>query len=604
MRQWSLMRPKTTYPKVKISHVLHYMGKALYPDRWLAVGVVLLFLVASITEVFVPLIFKKFFDTLSTSTPGETGAAILVALIIQVLMLRAFRWASRNVALFGLQKIEPDTMARIREMSFEYMTGHSFAFFSNNFTGSLIQRVSRFARSFERLADAVVFHFIPLAVTITGAIIVTSFLQPLLAIIIAVWVVVFFTLNYIFALWRVKYNIELAAADSKTTGMLADLMSNQSAITLFTSLPIEAKRFSQVSTQQATITKKTWNVNSSFDAVQAAVIFIAEFFILYFSIGFWEAGVLTIGTFVLVQVYVIQLSSQLWDFGRIIRTVYEVFADSKEMVEILLLPHEIRDIPGAKELTVPKGSIEFKDLTLNFQKTRVVLDAVSLSIPGGQKIALVGPSGAGKTTIIKVLLRLYDVTGGHILIDGQDISGVTQESLRKNIALVPQDPILFHRTLIDNIRYGRPDATDEEVKEAARRAHCDEFIQLLPEGYGTYVGERGMKLSGGERQRIAIARALLKNAPILILDEATSSLDSQSEALIQDALDTLMKGKTAIVIAHRLSTIRQMDRIIVLQDGAIREDGTHDELMQNTDSLYKNLWSLQAGGFITDEEEK
>ncbi len=224
-------------------------------------------------------------------------------------------------------------------------------------------------------------------------------------------------------------------------------------------------------------------------------------------------------------------------------------------------------------------------------------------IAPGEKIALVGPSGAGKSTITKLLLRLYDINSGAIEIDGQNIAEVTQESLRNAIAFVPQEPVLFHRTLMENIRYGRRDATDAEVIDAAKKAHCHEFIAALPEGYNTYVGERGIKLSGGERQRVAIARAILKDAPILVLDEATSSLDSESEHLIQDALEVLMRGKTVIVIAHRLSTIMKMDRIVVLEGGQVVAEGTHEELLQQG-GLYHKLWSIQAGGFIVDEEDK
>jgi ABC-type multidrug transport system fused ATPase/permease subunit len=228
-----------------------------------------------------------------------------------------------------------------------------------------------------------------------------------------------------------------------------------------------------------------------------------------------------------------------------------------------------------------------------------VLKNFNLKIAGGEKIALVGPSGAGKTTVTKLLLRLYDVKGGAIKIDGQNISDITQDSLRDAISFVPQEPVLFHRTLMENIRYGRRGASDEEVLQAARQAHCHEFIERLPEKYNTYVGERGVKLSGGERQRVAIARALLKNSPILVLDEATSSLDSESEALIQDALETLMQGKTVVVIAHRLSTIMKMDRIVVVESGTIAAQGTHLELVKQ-EGLYRKLWSIQAGGFIGD----
>ena len=268
------------------------------------------------------------------------------------------------------------------------------------------------------------------------------------------------------------------------------------------------------------------------------------------------------------------------------------------MVEVMLLKHEIKDLPSAKKLLVKKGEIEFKDLGFSFSKTHEALKNINLIIKPGEKVALIGPSGAGKTTFVKLLLRLHSPTMGQILIDGQDISEVTQESLRENISMVPQDPVLFHRTLTENISYGKRNATKKEIEKVAKSAHCDEFIKDLPAGFETYVGERGIKLSGGERQRVAIARAILKNAPILILDEATSSLDSASEMLIQDALNNLMNNKTTIVIAHRLSTIQKMDRIIVIDNGEIIEQGNHNELLKNKNSLYKKLWELQAGGFL------
>jgi len=296
--------------------------------------------------------------------------------------------------------------------------------------------------------------------------------------------------------------------------------------------------------------------------------------------------------------YIIGLSGQLWSFARIIRDFYEGYADAKEMIEIMKLPYEIQDVAGAKNIVVDKGEIVFEDIHFSFNENREVLKGVNLKINAGQKVALVGPSGAGKTTFVRLILRFYDVISGAVKIDGQDIKNVTLESLRRNISIVPQDPLLFHRTIKENIRYGKLDATDAEIEEAARLAHCDEFIENLPQKYDTYVGERGIKLSGGERQRVAIARAILKNAPILILDEATSSLDSHSESLIQDALDNLMKGRTTVVIAHRLSTIKKMDRIIVLEKGNIKEDGSHDDLIAQEEGLYKALWNLQAGGFI------
>jgi ABC-type multidrug transport system fused ATPase/permease subunit len=270
------------------------------------------------------------------------------------------------------------------------------------------------------------------------------------------------------------------------------------------------------------------------------------------------------------------------------------------MTIILNTPREIVDAPDAQELKVKAGKIEFQKVIFNYNQTRVILKNFNLTVAPRERLAIIGPSGSGKTTIAKALLRMHDLTGGKILVDGQDIAKVTQESLWANISLVPQDPILFHRTLLENIRYGRPDATDEQVIEAAKAAHCHEFIQSLEQGYETYVGERGIKLSGGERQRVAIARAILRDAPIMVLDEATSSLDSESEGLIQQAIDKLMENKTVIVIAHRLSTIRKMDRIIVVDDGRIVEAGDHESLAQAEGGIYKKLWELQAGGFVVN----
>ena len=455
------------------------------------------------------------------------------------------------------------------------------------------------SRAFEKILDRIVFSIIPLGILIIGTCIVVWQINHIFTFAIIIWMVVFMSFNLFFSRYKLKYDLAVTELDSKTTGVLSDNITNHSAIQLFTSTDYESESYKEVTNEQARAMRFSWNLSSTVDSIQASLMVVMEFVLFYFAIKFWQAGTISVGTFVLIQVYFISLGGKLWDFSRIVRDLYEAFADAKEMADIMLLPHEIKNIPNAGELKVSVGKIEFKDVTFSFNSTREVLSGISTVINGGQKIALIGPSGAGKSTFIKLILRLYDLAGGNILIDDTDIHTITQESLREHVSLVPQDPVLFHRSLMENIRYGRKDATDEEVFKASRLAHCDEFIQSLPLKYETFVGERGIKLSGGERQRIAIARAILKNAPILILDEATSSLDSESESLIQDALDVLMKDKTTIVIAHRLSTIRKMDRIIVMENGAIIEDNTHDELLKNPDSLYGRLWKLQAGGFIS-----
>ena len=321
---------------------------------------------------------------------------------------------------------------------------------------------------------------------------------------------------------------------------------------------------------------------------------VVHFILLYLALKFWQNDIITLGTIVLLETYLFRLFDKLWNVGKNIRVIYEAMADANEMTEILIKPLEVMMFPMPK-LAVKSGAIEFKNVSFGYHKDQDVLNNFDLAIKPGERVALIGPSGGGKSTIIKLLLRFFDLNGGEILIDGQDIYKTQQDSLRAQLSLVPQDPILFHRSLIENIRYAQPEAKDSEVVKAAKLAHAHEFISSFPDGYNTLVGERGVKLSGGERQRVAIARAILKDAPILVLDEATSSLDSESEQFIQDALKSLMQGRTTIVVAHRLSTIMQMDRIVVIDGGKIVEQGKHEELLKIREGLYQRLWEIQAG---------
>ncbi len=552
-------------------------------------------------SIIIPIYYKKFFDILNLATPIDIRAVQLTNLIIFIFGLNVIVWVGYRLGSFASIHFQARVIARLKQSAFDYMIEHSYAFYANNFTGSLVQKVNRFGRAFETLADRIVFDVLPLFSQITGVCIVLWFTNPLITKVLLVWIFVFLCFNYFFSKWKLKYDVKRASMDSFATGVLSDAVSNQNNIQLFTGSKFESGYFKDVTDDQATLTKFVWNLQAVVDTVQSLLIFIIEFLLFYYAIKYWQVGAITVGTFVLIQVYLVGLSGHLWDFSRVIRNIYEAVADAKEMVDILKLGHDVKDLKGAKQLKVKSGEVVFDKVGFGFSGERTVLHDVSMTIKAGERVALIGPSGAGKSTFVKLLLRLYDVSSGEIRIDGQNISKVTQESLRKNVSLVPQDPILFHRTLLENIRYGRRGASDAEVLLAARQAHCDEFALGLPAKYGTYVGERGIKLSGGERQRVAIARAILKNAPVLVLDEATSSLDSHSESLIQDALDKLMKGKTVIVIAHRLSTIRKMDRIIVLEKGKVIEEGSHDELLKNNSSLYTKLWNLQAGGFIPAE---
>ena len=584
--------------EVGLRDVLKSFWEATGPQRYAMFFTLVACILVALLRLIVPLFYKDFFDILSLETNKELLVPELVRLISIILIIHiAIEALFRNL-MWVMNDFESRTMARLKQMAFNYLIKHSQSFFANNFTGALVQRVNRFSRSFERLYDMLIFDLIPLVINVFGVMIIIYFQKPLISYIILAWIMTIFIFNFYFSRWKLKYDLVAAKADSTTTALLADSVTNQTAITLFTNYNKESSDFKNTSNEQSRVQRFTWNIGNVVNGVQGSLVVIIEFLIFYYAIKFWQKDLITIGTFVLFQVYILSIAHRLWDFGRIVRNLYEGFADSKEMVVILKTPHEIQDAPNATKLNINNGEIKFNNVNFNFNNENSLINDFSLSINGGDKIAFIGPSGAGKSTLVKLILRTYDVASGSITIDGQDIKEVSQESLHKNISFVPQEPVLFHRTLLENIRYGRPEASDEEVIKAAQLAHCDEFIDKLPLKYETMVGERGIKLSGGERQRVAIARAMLKNAPILVLDEATSSLDSHSEALIQDALDKLMVGKTTIVIAHRLSTIRKMDRIVVIEAGKVREDGNHDELLENKTSLYKKLWNLQAGGFI------
>ena len=590
------------YPKVNLKDIIKaFWAGARIHKKLLAVMIVSIVTV-NITEVITPLYYKRFFDTVIGASDKVAVGDNLLHIILIVLILNGIIWLGYRIATFADNGFLTKVSALLRQNAFDNLMHHSYSFFSNNFTGSLVQRVNRFARAFDRLSDKFVWNIIPLFVKIVGIGIVLYLFNPIVAAVMLGWALVFLFFNYVVSRWKLKYDIRVAEADSRTTGVLADSITNHHSIQLFTKTTNESSFFKRITGQQAESHKVSLDISAIVEASQAFLIFFIEFFVFYLAIGYWTDNLITVGFFVLLQAYILGLTHRLWEFSRVIRDIYESYADAKEMVEIMLLPHEIKDRRNAKPLKVSDGVLEFKDVSFSFNQTREVLSKFNLKIAPGEKVAIVGPSGAGKSTIVKLLLRLHEPQEGGILIDGEDIQTVTLNSLRKNIALVPQDTLLFHRTLMENIRYGKEGASDEDVKKAATLAHCDEFVDNLHSGFETYVGERGIKLSGGERQRVAISRAILKNAPVLILDEATSSLDSHSEMLIQDALDTLMKGKTVVVIAHRLSTIKKMDRIIVVDGGKIVETGSHDELLEK-EGLYKKLWTLQAGGFIQDNED-
>ncbi len=564
--------------------------------KWLLFLVLTGVVGGSFLETIKPFLYKQFFDNFSSPNPDP---GFLVKIILMATGLTLASWAFWRAGTYATTYHQTKVMEQLTVKCFAYMQKHSYRFFTNNFAGSLVRKVNKFARSYEIISDQITWSLIPITVRVIAVAAIVFYRFKILGLMIIAWSFFYLYFNYAFSKYKLKYDVIRTQKDTEITGFLADAITNNTNVKLFASENMEAKNFSKKTFDWLKANIESWNLTNLGEALQSLLMIGLEAAIFLLALKLWKLGKLTVGDFVMLQSYLLILFNRLWDFGRNIRRIYESLADAEEMTAILSEPYEIKDKISAKQLVASHGKIEFSNVIFTYGSAQTeIFKNFSLKIKAGEKVALVGPSGGGKSTVTKLLLRLYDITGGEILIDGQNIAKVTQNSLRESIALVPQDPILFHRTLLENIRYGKPDASDEEARAAAKMAHCHEFIERFPKKYMTYVGERGIRLSGGERQRVAIARAILKNSPILILDEATSSLDSESEMLIQDALKNLMRGKTTIVIAHRLSTIMQMDRILVLENGQITEEGRHRELLKIKQGTYQKLWEIQAGGFV------
>lgn len=487
----------------------------------------------------------------------------------------------------------------LSKLAFDAVINQSMTFHNNRFSGSLTSAANKLPGAFIRLKSGFVWDIYPLVLTVIFSIIASAFVCIPFALILLIYAIIYTTVAVVTYYKTNHYDVKLANAENKQTGQLADSITNEISVKSYARERFEQARFSRATrrTHDATfgVAKVSFWRNLSMNIVNTTA-FVVVILLVVLSHQWFGLDVAQI---IFLYSLANSLLSNLWTINHILRNINRAFGDAKEMVTILDMPYIIDDKTD-RPIEISDATIEFSHIGFQHeeQKDKLFSD-LTLTVPAGKSVGLVGVSGSGKTTLTKLLLRFDDVLSGAIYIDGQDIRDVTQRSLREAIAYVPQESSLFHRSVYENILYGRPDATYEEVIRAAKLANADEFIEHLPDKYETIVGERGVKLSGGQRQRIAIARAILKDAPILVLDEATSALDSESEALIQGALQNLMKGRTSIVVAHRLSTIAGLDQIVVLNDGKILEQGSHQELLKKH-GAYQKLWSRQSGAFIDE----
>lgn len=507
---------------------------------------------------------------------------------------------SYRVSGILMTKFIPKLEADIRLAMFDYVQQHSYSYFSNNLAGSLANKISDMVQGLSSLAKVIITVFAPVFVACIISSALFMMLSPVFAAILLVWILLHMGVCYFYGKKCDYYADVHSELRSGLSGKIVDSFTNNLNVKLFSRRNYEREflQESQKKEMDAQVTS-LWYIEK-IKVILGILSFLGPGVGLnWYMIYSWQQGLLTAGEIVFIFNSSWNITMMIWLAGLQMPDYFREVGRCKQALRLVQDTHDIQNIPSASELTVPRGEITFENVTFNYGTPHALFQDKTITLKAGQKTGLVGFSGSGKSTFVNLILRFFDPEKGRILIDGQDIAEVTQESLRRHIAMIPQDASLFHRTLLDNIRYGNVEATLDEVMEASRKAHCHEFIDRLSHGYHTEVGERGTKLSGGQRQRIALARAILKNAPILILDEATSALDSVTEKYIQESLSYLMEGRTTLVVAHRLSTLSDMDRILVFHEGEVIEDGTHEELVA-AGGHYATLWEMQAEGFLPE----
>jgi ATP-binding cassette, subfamily B, bacterial len=554
---------------------------------------------ATVADLFMPLYSGHLVDALTLGADNASAREVAWSSFAAIV---ALGFSSIVLRMIGLQAILPFTLRIMSDMAqdaFVRVQRFSTDWHANSFAGSTVRKITRGMWAIDLYNDTILLALLPSLMVLLGSMVLLGLHWTSLGLVImlgaAVYVAVTtaLTTRYIAPAARVSN-----AWDTKVGGTLADALTCNAVVKSFGAEAREDARLSRVISRWRTRVNRTWLRYNATNAAQLLLLLCLRGSVIGGSLLLWIAGKASPGdvTYVLTSYYIIH--AYLRDVGMHINNLQRSVNDMEELVEIHAQPIGIADASGAGQIDIEGGRIQFEDVTFHYGgHPSPLYHGLSIDIRAGERVGLVGRSGSGKTTFVKLVQRLYDVSGGRILIDGQDIADATQQSLRSQIAIVQQDPILFHRTLAENIAYGRPGASLAAIEQAARLANAHDFILRLPQGYGTLVGERGVKLSGGERQRVALARAFLADAPILILDEATSSLDSESEALIQEAMERLMKDRTSIVIAHRLSTVRSLDRILVFDRGEIVEQGSHAALTARRDGIYRSLFDRQVTEF-------